>query len=294
MKEYILQISDFEVKVSFSYLAHEAFDIPSQYQPFLMKAEQSSGQFLFKMEVDDGFTFSEQGEKIGHFNSGGNSQDVFKLKDGSYHFLLGEDENRLSCMMQSSADFSYNIIALKGGPNQYLFGFNNAMMIAFAFASSRHGTLLMHSSVTLLDGYGYMFLGVSGTGKSTHSQLWLKNFEGTELLNDDNPAVRIQDDTVTVYGTPWSGKTPCYKKKQAAVGAFVMLQQKPYNKIQRMNVIKSLAALLSSCSSMIWDKTVHQALCDNLDRIIRLIPVYQLECLPDDEAAKVCREAIVK
>ena len=57
-----------------------------------------------------------------------------------------------------------------------------------------------------------MLLGKSGTGKSTHSRLWLKYIPDTKLLNDDNPAVRIMDNnTIMIYGTPWSGKTPCYK-----------------------------------------------------------------------------------
>ncbi len=53
-----------------------------------------------------------------------------------------------------------------------------------------------------------MFLGESGTGKSTHSRMWLENIEGSTLLNDDAPAVRISADGTTAYGTPWSGKTP--------------------------------------------------------------------------------------
>ena len=82
-------------------------------------------------------------------------------------------------------------------------------MVLFAMASSVRSTALFHSAVVSYQGKGYMFLGRSGTGKSTHASLWRRYIEGTELMNDDNPAVRIRPDgTAMVYGTPWSGKTP--------------------------------------------------------------------------------------
>ncbi|MBO6066250.1 MAG: transposase, partial [Lachnospiraceae bacterium] len=87
-----------------------------------------------------------------------------------------------------------------------------------------HVHLLMHASVTMHAGKGYLFLGKSGTGKSTHSQLWINNIEGCELLNDDNPVLRVEDDgSVRVYGSPWSGKTPCYRNLDVPVGAIVDL-----------------------------------------------------------------------
>lgn len=82
----------------------------------------------------------------------------------------------------------------------------------FALSTDDKGTVLFHAAVVSHEGRGYMFLGPSGTGKSTHASLWLKYIDGTELVNDDNPVVRITDDgQATVFGSPWSGKTPCYR-----------------------------------------------------------------------------------
>ena len=52
---------------------------------------------------------------------------------------------------------------------------DNSLMILFAMASACSGTVLFHAAVVGLDGHGYMFLGKSGTGKSTHARLWLQN-----------------------------------------------------------------------------------------------------------------------
>lgn len=102
----------------------------------------------------------------------------------------------------------------------------------FALSTADKGTVLFHAAVVSHEGRGYMFLGPSGTGKSTHASLWLKYIDGTELVNDDNPVVRITDDgQATVFGSPWSGKTPCYRHVSYPLGGIVMLSQAPYNKI---------------------------------------------------------------
>ena len=88
------------------------------------------------------------------------------------------------------------------------FGLNNALMLIFAFAGSRHDTLLIHASLVRQNGYGYAFIAKSGTGKSTHVSLWLRHLPGCDLMNDDNPIVRIIDGEAYIFGGPWNGKTP--------------------------------------------------------------------------------------
>ena len=97
-------------------------------------------------------------------------------------------------------------------PEQLTFGLHNALMLTFTRQTAPLDTLLIHSSVICKDQQGYAFLGKSGTGKSTHSRLWLQHIPGSELLNDDNPVIRICHGTPVIFGSPWSGKTPCYKK----------------------------------------------------------------------------------
>ena len=169
------------------------------------------------------------------------------------------------------------------------FALNNALMLAFAFATARRGALEMHSSVVMNGGKGYLFLGRSGTGKSTHSQLWIKHIPGTELLNDDNPILRLMPDgSVRVFGSPWSGKTPCYKAKDVPAGAIVSLRQAPYNKIERLPGIKAYATLMSSASAFRPFSELADGWHRNIEGIVGRIPCYQLDCLPDREAAERC------
>ncbi|MBO7111757.1 MAG: hypothetical protein J6W18_07395 [Bacteroidaceae bacterium] len=183
----------------------------------------------------------------------------------------------------------------------YLSGFqtkaavDNALMIMFAMASACLGTVLFHAAVVSLDGRGYMFLGKSGTGKSTHARLWLENIPGTELMNDDNPAVRVKaDGTAVVYGTPWSGKTPCYRNVSAPLGGIVLLNQAPYNKIVPLKGVGAYAAVVPSISGKRWDERIADGLHETENALASNIPVWHLDCLPDANAALICKETITQ
>lgn len=174
------------------------------------------------------------------------------------------------------------------------FGLNNALMVMYALSTARLGTALFHAAVIAYQGRGYLFLGKSGTGKSTHARLWLKHIPGSELLNDDNPVVRVwPDGKVRVYGSPWSGKTPCYRNLDYPAGAFVQLSQAPYNAIRRLGGIAAYASLISSISGKRWDRALADGLHETENALAMNVPVWHLECLPDEAAALLCRETIV-
>lgn len=179
------------------------------------------------------------------------------------------------------------------------FALNNSLMVLYALATASLGTALFHSAVVTYGGRGYMFLGKSGTGKSTHARLWLKHNEGSVLLNDDNPVVRILETpdgarNVRVYGSPWSGKTPCYKNEEAELGGIVLLEQAPFNKIRRLRGVEAYAALVSSISGKRWDRSIADGLHATENGLAMNAPVWFLQCLPDEDAAKVCLEAVAR
>lgn len=166
---------------------------------------------------------------------------------------------------------------------------DNALMVMFALATANRRTALFHAAAVSLEGKGYMFLGQSGTGKSTHARLWQKNIEGAELVNDDNPVVRIYDDgCIKVYGSPWSGKTPCYRNVSYPLGGIVKLNQASYNKIWRLGGVQSYAALVASISGKRWDKRIADGLHETENELAARVPVWLMDCLPDKDAAEIC------
>ena len=170
------------------------------------------------------------------------------------------------------------------------FAINNATMLLFAFTALHYRTLELHASVVVRGENGYLFLGKSGTGKSTHSRMWLEAFEDAWLLNDDNPVVRIEDDGVWVYGTPWSGKTPCYKNERRRVGAFVQLRQAPENSIEQARPSKAYINIYGSCSGLKFMESVRDELYNVISAVMKNVNVYELNCLPNVDAARLCAQ----
>ena len=162
------------------------------------------------------------------------------------------------------------------------------LRIAFAQAILRRDGISIHASAVAADGKAWLFLGKSGTGKSTHARLWLRNIPGSRLLNDDNPAVRLVDGKAVAFGTPWSGKTPCYRNESAPIGGIVRLVQGDADIFTEKDEVAALVALLPSCSVVHSDAALQSRLCDTLARLIELVPVGEFKCLPDNESAIIC------
>lgn len=163
-----------------------------------------------------------------------------------------------------------------------------ALWIGYGLKSVACGTIAIHSSCIVADGKAVIFLGESGTGKSTHTRLWRENIPGAVLLNDDSPIVRIIDGIPWVYGSPWSGKTPCYKQERYPLAACVRLSQAPYNKIHKLHVIKGYAALHPSCPpEFAYDNRIYNHISTTLGQILKVVPTYSLECLPDAASARL-------
>ncbi len=267
--------------------------IPS-FEPFRVPYGECAGEDLFTLTEDDTIRRKKGAELIGTFSTGNGDTTVEKFDDGGYQFVIRNIDGNDCCLLQSNKDFDSCTCALNGTMIMRSYGLNNALMFMFAFSGSRKEALLIHASLVKKGKYGYAFIAKSGTGKSTHTSLWLKHIEGSELMNDDNPVIRIIDDIPYVYGSPWSGKTPCYRNVKAELGAVVRIDRAKENSIDREKPISAFASLLPSCSSMKWEPAIYRAICDNITKLIEKTPVYTLHCKPDKEAALLCYKTIVR
>ena len=253
-----------------------------QYEPFVTDPTED---VVFSLQIVD-IPFSTKGFKDEmHQEDEGQEIIAGHLPTGEpyFEFLLN---GKRSAVLICSQDYRLARLSLEKYPQ---FGVNNALMVMYALATANKRTALFHSSVVSYQGRGYMFLGHSGTGKSTHSSLWLKYIEGTELVNDDNPVVRVlENNEVRVYGSPWSGKTPCYRNVSYPVGAIVKLSQAPFNKIEPLKGIKAYAVVVPSISGKRWDKDLAEGLHETENLIAQHASVWHLDCLPDEAAAQLC------
>ena len=106
-------------------------------------------------------------------------------------------------------------------------------------------------------------------------------------MNDDNPIIRVIDGKAYIYGTPWSGKTPCYRNTKAKLGALTRIDRALVNSVDKLSPIEAFTSVLPSCSSMKWDIDIFRNLCNTVTKIVEVTGVYILHCLPNKEAAEV-------
>lgn len=264
-------------------------DLLPSFKPF--RIFSNGGQDLFTLTLSN-TPITLQGEEITSFDWDGTLCRISKGKANEIIFTIKLPANKQEYTMVTSS--TYGTAKAYIGETHTSFILSTIIMMLYSFASAPFQTLIFHSSVIKLEENGYMFLGKSGTGKSTHSNLWLSNISEASLLNDDTPIVRISNGTAKVYGSPWSGKTPCYINNSVQLGAIVKLQQATANEITPIKGAKSFATLLSSISHMQWDKATHNHICDTVAKLAGTTPVFELACLPDNQAALLCHKTIGK
>lgn len=150
--------------------------------------------------------------------------------------------------------------------------------------------LLLHASAVMMDGKAYLFSAPSGTGKSTHTSLWLKHFgDRAQILNDDKPAIRILDDEIRVYGTPWSGKTDLNINTSAKLQGICFLERDTTNHIEEIPKAEAIVKVLNQTLRPSEEKQMG-LLLDTLDVVIGKTPIYRMGCTISEEAAVMAYE----
>lgn len=269
-----------------------------------------------------GHCFDVSGERLCKAVEQINGFRPFQIADGetSFSFVEGRDVPEMESVQYSftyedvtgrfgSIDGGFMLILQPGnGDALYMWHFNGtsevqmcgnhelrlyrfALWVGYGLMVLALDTVAIHSSCIVYQDNAVLFLGESGTGKSTHTRLWREHIDGAFLLNDDSPIIRIEGGKVWAYGSPWSGKTPCYRQERYELKGCVRLSQAPYNQIRRLSVLQSYGAIHPSCPpEFAYDNRLYDHISGFLDKLLADVPFYHLACLPDGDAVSLsCR-----
>lgn len=144
--------------------------------------------------------------------------------------------------------------------------------------------ILLHSSCVVVDGKAYAFSADSGTGKSTHTQLWLNHFGSRAyILNDDKPAIRLIDGRVYACGTPWSGKYDYSVPEVVELAGICFLERSETNTIKRADTGKAVFNIFSQTVRALSSAKMEK-LFDVLEELFAKVPLYEFGCNISDEA----------
>lgn len=255
----------------------EVFRVQPEGEPLATITCQGTDAMIVPAFVEEQYSFLFEG-----INS------VFGTTTTGYRFdMTPENGEPQMLWCDRSCRTIYLCGQLAGGPmTTRLLRFS--LWIAYGMATSQLDTIAIHTSTITYRGRNVLFLGESGTGKSTHTRLWRENIPGATLLNDDSPILRIIDGEAWIYGSPWSGKTPCFKNERYPLAACVRLSQAPENKIRKLRLIEAYAAIHPSCPpEFAYDECLYDGICRTLSVLLQKVPFYHLACLPDAEAARL-------
>lgn len=154
--------------------------------------------------------------------------------------------------------------------------------------------IVLHAAVIEMDGKAYAFTAPSGTGKSTHTALWLKAFEGkARIINGDKPLLRLIDDVLYIYGTPWCGKEGININTKVPLSSICFISQAKENEISPLD--KNLA-VTKIFTQLLMPENENQTnrFFDMVEEIFNRVDFYSLKCNMDIEAAFVAYEGMNK
>ena len=155
-----------------------------------------------------------------------------------------------------------------------------AMMFAY-------DTLLFHGSVVAVDGRAYLFTAKSGTGKSTHTQLWRRLLgDRAVMVNDDKPFLRITAENVLACGSPWNGKHKLGTNVEVPLKAICILERAKENTMESISAKEALSMLLQQANRPTDPQLLDQFLL-MIDAIVCRVSFYRLKCNMDLTAAEL-------
>lgn len=149
----------------------------------------------------------------------------------------------------------------------------------------QQGKLLLHCAYVLHEGRAILFTAPSGTGKTTQATLW-QRFMGSRIINGDRAALGLENGSVIAYGLPISGTSPDCENVTAPVAAIVSLSQAKENRVTLLPAVSAVKRLLSGTYLPPEFSQDLPLLVDLAASLAARVPVYHLQCLPDESAVR--------
>lgn len=157
-----------------------------------------------------------------------------------------------------------------------------------------YDAFLFHASVVAVDGKAYAFAAKSGTGKSTHTRLWLEHFgENAMIVNGDKPIIRHEENAFVAYGTPWCGKEALESNVGVALKALCFIERGTENRIEKADSKEVCRRIFHQ---VVMPKEVDKRMkfLNMIENMVKTVPVYILYCNISDEAVVVAYNEMSK
>ena len=167
-----------------------------------------------------------------------------------------------------------------------------AIQRAFAEYLFSHNILLFHGSAIAVDAEGFLFTAHSGTGKSTHTRLWMQAFgQRAVMVNDDKPFLELTEEGVLLHGSPWSGKHGLDANVCVPLKGICILERGAENRIVPADPEAELPMLRKQGYAPL-DEEKHPRFLELTKSLSRKVPLWRLSCNKDISAAILAHSAM--
>ncbi|MBS5879577.1 MAG: hypothetical protein KIC63_05540 [Clostridium sp.] len=153
--------------------------------------------------------------------------------------------------------------------------------------------LILHASFIESRFGGLLFTGPCGVGKSTQAALW-ERFEDACLINGDRPVLSRGERGWTAHGSPYAGSSRCFINRSLPVRAIVALSQGERCDICRIGLGEAFRRLYAGTTLNTWNAAYVERACTLLGELAAAVPVYRMQCTPDEAAVKTLRAELEK
>lgn len=166
----------------------------------------------------------------------------------------------------------------------------SAIQRKIAQALAERGVLLLHGSTVAVDGAAYLFTADCGVGKSTHTRLW-RELLGMRavMLNDDRAFLKRTPQGVLAYGSPWSGKHGLDTNLCVPLAGICLLERGQENRIARIPPDSAAQHI----TAQLYPVDIPN-LPQLTQELLSTVPLWQMQCTKDLEAARMAYEAMRK
>ena len=154
-----------------------------------------------------------------------------------------------------------------------------------------YGGMVFHGAAVKYGKKAYIFTAPSGTGKSTHINLWRRFLgERVGIINGDKPIIRISEEEITVWGTPYAGKEKWQKNTSAPLGGICVLSQGTDNTVSELPRDERFMKLYMQT----YRPKEKEAAEKTLSQVISLCsaPCYSISCDMTENAVRATFEAL--
>jgi hypothetical protein len=151
---------------------------------------------------------------------------------------------------------------------------------------ARRGLDVHSCGVIDVDGKGYLFVGVSGAGKTTTARLWEHSGRPITILSDDRIVVREQGGEFRMWGTPWHGEAELASPASARLSKVYLLNQADHCAIAPLPRSMAAARLLACSFLPFHDRAAVAASSDLISDLVHSVECRELSFTRDGRAVQ--------